>query len=275
MTKHWPSPTRSAVSGSRPWRPAPPQAVDMRITILGCGDAFGSGGRFNASTLVETPDAACLIDCGAATMTALNGLGIDPDRLDTIFITHLHGDHFGGVPFLLLDAQWVRQRRRPLSVVGPPGTRRRLAQTMDALFAGANARTPWSFAWRVEEVSPGGEAEFGPFGLRTTEVIHPCGAPSTALRITARGKTVVHSGDTEWTDALPAIAAGADLLFLECFAYAPTPTHLDYQTIAAKRGLFDARRVLLTHMGPTMLDRLAEIDDVAFDIAEDGRVFDL
>jgi len=85
----------------------------------------------------------------------------------------------------------------------------------------------------------------------------------------------VHSGDTEWTDALPDIAAGADLLFLECFAYDPTPTHLDYRVIAEKHGLFDAKRIVLTHMGPRMLNRLDEVDGERFDIADDGRVFEL
>ena len=74
----------------------------MRITIVGCGDAFGSGGRYNTASLVEIsdPDAGdrvCLLDCGATTMTALNAMGIDPDRIDLIMLTHLHGDHIGGL----------------------------------------------------------------------------------------------------------------------------------------------------------------------------------
>jgi ribonuclease BN (tRNA processing enzyme) len=113
------------------------------------------------------------------------------------------------------------------------------------------------------------------FSVRTTEVVHPSGAPATAIRIVAAGKTFVHSGDTEWTEALPSIAAGADLLFLECFAYEPTPTHLDYGLIASKRPLFDAKHIVLTHMGPTMLERIDEVDKTAFDIADDGRVFEL
>lgn len=275
MTKHWTPQFSRSGTGSRIWRPDPPQAAEMRITVIGCGDAFGSGGRFNAATLIETKDGACLLDCGASTMTALNAVGVDPDRISVIVLTHLHGDHFGGVPFLLLDAQWVRRRTRPLTIIGPPGTRRRVHAALEALFDGASARTPWCFAWRVEEVEPGHDFTIDDFALHTTEVIHPCGAPATAVRIAAAGKTFVHSGDTEWTDALPSIAAGADLLFLECFAYEPTPTHLDYKLIASKRPLFDAKRIVLTHMGPAMLDRIGEIDTAAFDIADDGRVFEL
>jgi ribonuclease BN (tRNA processing enzyme) len=86
---------------------------------------------------------------------------------------------------------------------------------------------------------------------------------------------LVHSGDTEWTDALPAIAAGADLLFLECFAFEPTPTHLDYGSLASRHGEFDAKRIVLTHLGPTMLSRLGDIDITRFLVARDGDVFEL
>jgi ribonuclease BN (tRNA processing enzyme) len=275
MTKHWPPLAARSVPGFRRWQAEPPRVTEMRITVIGCGDAFGSGGRFNAATLVETHSGACLIDCGASTMTALNGLGVDPNRIDAVVVTHLHGDHFGGVPFLLLDAQWVRRRERPLTIAGPRGTRRRLHAALEALFTGTSARTPWSFPWRVHELEAGSDTTIGAFEVRTIEVVHPSGAPATAVRVAAEGKSVVHSGDTEWTDALPAIAAGADLLFLECFAFAPTPTHLHYGILAQTRSLFDAKRVVLTHFGPEMLDRLDEIDGERFDIADDGRVFEL
>jgi ribonuclease BN (tRNA processing enzyme) len=247
----------------------------MRVTIIGCGDAFGSGGRFNSAMLVDVGDALCLLDCGASTMPALNSAKIDPNRIDIIVLTHLHGDHFGGVPFLLLDAQWVRARTRPLTIMGPPGTRRRLHDTFEALFSGASARTPWSFLWNVEEIEPGGAVHRNGFDVQTIEVNHPSGAPSTAVRLTHGGHVLVHSGDTEWTDALPAIAAGADLLFLECFAFEPTPTHLDYGILASRHGEFDATRIVLTHLGPTMLRRLGDIDLSRFAVAKDGDVYEL
>ena len=79
----------------------------MRLTIIGSGDAFGSGGRFNTCFRIETGGRAVLIDCGASSVVAMKAQGIDPNSIDGVIFSHLHGDHFGGVPFLLLDAQYM------------------------------------------------------------------------------------------------------------------------------------------------------------------------
>ena len=80
----------------------------MKLTIVGCGDAFGSGGRYNTCFFLETAKANLLIDCGASALPALKARAIDLNRIDAIVLSHLHGDHYGGLPFLLLDAQFLR-----------------------------------------------------------------------------------------------------------------------------------------------------------------------
>src|SRR5690242_10684844 len=109
----------------------------MKVTFLGSGDAFGSGGRFNTCFFVETGSGNFLIDCGASSLIAIRKFGVDPNTISTIFISHLHGDHFGGLPFLLLDAQFYSKREAPLTLVGPPGFRERLAQAMELFFPGS------------------------------------------------------------------------------------------------------------------------------------------
>ena len=78
----------------------------MRLTIVGSGDAFGSGGRFNTCFFLETAKSVLLVDCGASTPVALKAHALDPNRIDGIVLSHLHGDHFGGLPFLFLDGQF-------------------------------------------------------------------------------------------------------------------------------------------------------------------------
>ena len=106
----------------------------MRLTIVGSGDAFGSGGRFNTCFFLEIRERHIASDCGASSLVALKAHRLDPNRVDGIVLSHLHGDHFGALPFLLLDAQFLARRERPLLIAGPPGTRARLDAALEVFF---------------------------------------------------------------------------------------------------------------------------------------------
>src|SRR5688500_8613941 len=112
----------------------------MQVTVAGSGDAFGSGGRFQTciAVAVDNDVPRLLVDCGATSLTALKRQLIDPNEVDTVVISHLHGDHFGGLPFLILDGQF-RHRTRDLTIVGPAGTRSRLTDAMETLYSGSSA----------------------------------------------------------------------------------------------------------------------------------------
>src|SRR3954454_21841320 len=112
---------------------------DMAIRFLGCGDAFGSGGRFQTCIHVHARGREFLIDCGASSLIAMKRFGVDPNTIETILISHLHGDHFGGLPFLLLDAQYVSGRKTPLTIAGPPTLSSRLDALREAMFPGSAA----------------------------------------------------------------------------------------------------------------------------------------
>src|SRR5574337_1259903 len=124
----------------------------MRLTIVGSGDAFGSGGRLNTCFLLETTKATLLLDCGASALPALKGQGIDPNRVDGIILSHLHGDHFGGLPFFLLDGQFLSRREKPLLIAGPPSSRTRIDAALEAFFP-KSTRSKWRFPWSVEEIA--------------------------------------------------------------------------------------------------------------------------
>src|SRR6202030_2934515 len=126
----------------------------MRLTILGSGDAFGSGGRFNTCFFLETAKGVLVVDFGASSLIALRARNIDPNQIDGILLSHLHGDHFGGLPFLLLDAQFLARRSRPLEIAGPPGTRQRLAEVLEAFFPGST-KLNWRFPLEITEIEPG------------------------------------------------------------------------------------------------------------------------
>jgi ribonuclease BN (tRNA processing enzyme) len=77
---------------------------EVSVQFLGSGDAFGSGGRFQTCIYVWSDATHLLIDCGASSLVAMKRFGVDPLLVDTILLSHLHGDHFGGVPFFIMDA---------------------------------------------------------------------------------------------------------------------------------------------------------------------------
>ena len=242
----------------------------MRLTIVGSGDAFGSGGRFNTCFMVEAGGRKVLVDCGASSLVALKTCGIDPNSIDGVILSHLHGDHFGALPFLLLDAQHLSRRERPLTIVGPPGTKARLDAAREVFFPGSS-KTSLRFPLDVGEITPGIPDEVLGLAIVSAEVIHNSGAPSTALRLTAEGKTLAYSGDTEWTEALIPIAAGADLFIVECYDYSrELKGHMNFAKLKEKRALLQARRIMLTHMNPTMLARIDEALAQGFLVAEDG-----
>ena len=247
----------------------------MRLTIIGSGDAFGSGGRFNTCFMIEALDKKLLLDFGASSLVALKARKIDPNSVDGIILSHLHGDHFGGLPFLLLDAQFLARRERPLAICGPPGTRERLNAACEVLFP-QSSQNKWRFSLQVSEITPDVPDEFLGFAVVTTEVVHFSGAPSTAVRLSGSGKTLAYSGDTQWTDALLKIASGADLFICECYDYERDLTgHMSWPTLQAKRAALGARKIMITHMNPGMLAKRDEARAAGVLVAEDGLAMDV
>ena len=244
----------------------------MDLQFLGSGDAFGSGGRFNTCIHVANEGGAFLIDCGASSLIAMRKFGVDPNGIHTVFLSHLHGDHFGGLPFLLLDAQFYSARRNPLTLVGPPGLRDRLALAMEVFFPGSSGAAR-KFTTEIIEMEAGGTLSVNGVTAVAALVQHASGAPPFALRLACDGKVVAYSGDTEWTEALLPIGRGADLFIVETLAYERRIRHhMDYASLKMNLGRIGAKRVILTHLGPDMLARLGELPD---EVAEDGRLIHL
>jgi ribonuclease BN (tRNA processing enzyme) len=248
--------------------------MTMRLTVIGCGDAFGSGGRFNTCFLVESQKGRVLLDCGASSLVALKAHGVDHAAVDAIVLTHLHGDHFGALPFLLLDAQHLGRRERPLLIAGPPGTRARLDAALEVFFPSA-AATKWRFSWKVVEIEPGRPADVLGHAVTSTEVVHESGAPSTAVRLSDGQSLLAYSGDTEWTEALVPVAEGAALFIVECYGHVGRITgHLTWEILKPRLPDLRARQIMLTHMNPSMLAHADEARAAGVLVAEDGKVIE-
>ncbi len=254
-----------------------PDAAPVTVTFAGSGDAFGSGGRYQACIHLRGPGGAApvLLDCGATSLSALRRCGLDPGEVAAVFVSHLHGDHFGGLPFLILNGQFAR-RADPLTVVGPPGIARRLPELMECTFPGSSTAAR-RFGVDVVELSPDRGQAVTAAGVRAVafRADHPSGrdGPSLALRLTVGGKVIGYTGDTAWTDALIEVAAGADLLIAEAYYRDKhVPYHLRHADLVAHGEQLASRRIVLTHMSADMLDHL---DQARFETASDGLVLQI
>ena len=241
---------------------------EVSVQFLGSGDAFGSGGRLQTCIYVRSEATHLLVDCGASSLIAMKRFGVHPSLVDTILLTHLHGDHFGGVPFFVMEAQHVLRRRKPLVLAGPPGLEARVFEAMEVLYPGSS-RAHRPFALEFVELREKVDTTLDSLVVTPYGVVHPSGAPSYALRIALEGKTLAYSGDTQWTDALIPAARGANLFICECFSPArKSGYHLDYQTLMDHRTEFECRKFILTHMNEDMLQRLGCLD---VEGADDGK----
>ncbi len=241
-----------------------------RVRFIGSGDSFGSGGRFQTCILVDADGYRFLIDCGATSLVALKRAGVDPGSIAAVLLTHFHGDHCGGVPYLILDGQFSK-RERPLVVAGPPGVRERMTAIFEAALP-TSSRTEQRFGVSYVELSER-PTTIGPIEVVALSVAHLPETVPHGLRVRVDGRVVAYTGDADWCDALPRLADGADLFIAEAYSFEKRiPQHLSYATLLAHRDELRAKRIVLTHAGIETLERAGEL---TWELADDGTTIDL
>ncbi len=240
----------------------------MEVTFLGTGDAFGNGGRHASSILIRGDNFGLLLDCGASILPNMKHLGISPDSVDAVLISHHHGDHVCGVPFLLLEYQYASPNRGPLTIAGPPGTEGIVTRLTALLFPGLDAKPrPYDVVFRE---LPTETTRLGPAKVTPFQVRHFPDAVAYGFRLELDGKTVVYSGDTEWTEELARYSDGADLFICECTTFdSKVEFHMSHTDLLGHRDRIRSNRTILVHAGA---DVLARRDELAFELAEDGQV---
>ena len=243
--------------------------TNLKVTFLGSGDAFGCGGRFQTCIYIKSEKTGFLVDCGASALISMKQFGVSPNDIDSILVSHLHGDHFGGIPYFILDSQLISRRTHPLLIAGPPGLQERIINSMENNFPGSS-RVKRKFQILYEELPEKIPTRLGDLIVTPYGVIHGSGAPSYALRVETAGKTVVYSGDTEWSDILVNAVDGADLFICETYYYDKRmKNHMTYKDLVEHRGHLNCRRIIATHMSQDLLNRRAGLE---LECAEDGKV---
>ena len=244
----------------------------MKLHILGCGDAFGSGGRNQSGYLVEATNKLFLLDCGPTSLLALKRAGFDPRQLNAIFLSHLHGDHFGGIAFFFIEYLYLRPRFDPLTIAGPPGTEAKVRALFDVMYGGGAAAKeipPTNFVI----LQPDKPQEIDGIVIVPFRVPHQSEVISLGLKVIYQGKQILYSGDSLWTDQFVDQAEGVDLFLCECsFLHEQPGMHVNYQTLSANLDRLRCKQLVLTHLGEEMLSHRHEISAI---IAEDGMVLEV
>lgn len=242
----------------------------MKLQFIGSGDAFGSGGRFNTCFHVTGDSVNFLIDCGASSLIALKKSQVDINSINSIFFTHFHADHFGGIPFFMLESQFFSKRERALTLVGPVGLQSWYERVMEIGFPGSS-KTPPKFSLNFIEIEPGQIHLVDGVSVTSFQAHHGNpGGPFLSLRFLCNGKSFAYTGDTEWTDQLIDLSYEVDLLIAEAYFFdKKIKFHLDLESIEKNLPRMKPRRLILTHMSQDMLVRA---NDLKYELASDGLV---
>jgi ribonuclease BN (tRNA processing enzyme) len=239
----------------------------VRITFLGTGSAFSDGGRCHAAYLIQSSTGTLLLDCGPTVLASLKRLHLPTSWIDRILISHFHGDHFAGLPFLFLEYVYVEPRTKPLVIAGPPGGEESVRRIFETMYPDASSE-PLPYPVEYIETLPNRKLLLGDVEIIPFSVPHQNHPISLGFELLVEGRKIVYTGDSGWTEDFVSRTQGADLFICECtFFETRLDTHIDYPRIAENLTRLNAKRIILTHLGEEVQSRRQEID---LELASDG-----
>ncbi len=204
------------------------------MTVIGCGDAFGSGGRYHSCYILETSKGRLLLDCGANSPLALKRAGL-PLQTSTPWSSAIA---MATISAACPSCSWTRCSWRaapsPLRSWGLPASRARTEALLECLYP-AIKDLPRKFELVYSELPPGKATPWRGLPIRAFEVNHASGSPSLALSFEDEGRLFAFSGDCSWCDGVTLAGRGADLYLIECTYFSTKSSmHLDYLTLAVE-----------------------------------------
>jgi ribonuclease Z len=196
-------------------------APAIKVTLLGTGTPQPIMERFGSSTLVQAGSEILLFDAGRGCLQRLHQINISYDKINALFLTHLHSDHVVGILDLWLTGWLVSRRVVPLNVFGPTGTDEMMSYLRKAfafdirMRVEDDRRSEEGSKFLVKEIQQGVIYEKNGVKVIAFEVDHYPIVPAFGYRIEYNGHSVVLSGDTRYSENLIKFAKGADLLIHE------------------------------------------------------------
>ena len=186
----------------------------MRVTFLGVGEACDPFNP-NTSILIESSEGkSCqiMLDCGFTTPHEYFKVNQAPELLGALWVSHFHGDHFFGVPLLLLRF-WEMGRKQPLIIAGQKGIQKNISQVMELAYPGFMKKMQYEL--NFIEFEPGAENNIAGFDFQAAENEHS--KRNLSIRINKDKKSIFYSGDGRPTQDTEKLALGSDLIINESF----------------------------------------------------------
>lgn len=240
----------------------------MEVSFLGSANAFASEGRYWSSFIV---DGKYQFDCPPTLLPQLKKLGVSLPDIEVIFITHFHGDHFVGLPFLLLEYIYITPRTRDLYIVGPPGCERMLEDFAGRVYP--NIMKPAGYERIYIDAKPGEEQQAGDLKFTALPMNHvkKDGLKAFGYRVQIGDKVLSYTGDTMFCEEVVELGDGADVYVVDCtYTEGCGPEHMGMDDIKVVRErVSSGTTIILTH-----LDSRPHINGLANTIAaEDLKTF--
>ncbi|GIW21378.1 MAG: MBL fold metallo-hydrolase [Candidatus Sericytochromatia bacterium] len=239
----------------------------FEILVLGSGDACSFGGKNQTSFFIKTDKKTFLLDCGPSTLSELRRRNINTDKIDFILNTHMHGDHYGGIPYLLLDLN-INYKIESFLVIGAEGIAERLNILQDLLYPGYGFEK-FKFKMIFEELKPYQEINVDDIKIKSYPMLHSAYSYCFGYKIEYKNKSFAYTGDTGWTNEIINLSNNTDLFIIECSYYNKDirNSHVSYKELLENINKINTKNILLTHLSKDAYDN---IDKISHAIAYDG-----
>ncbi|MDR5657958.1 MBL fold metallo-hydrolase [Serpentinicella sp. ANB-PHB4] len=243
----------------------------MKLTVLGCYGPYPKANGACSGYLLEDDNTKILIDCGSGVLSKLFSLCNDLNKLDAIFISHLHADHMSDLlvlKYAIGIGQMMGKVKNSIQIYLP-------ASPKDEY-----DKIQYNSAFVRNIINESSKVQVKGIEVTFKKTNHPI--ECYAMSFVKDEKKFVYSGDTKKFNGLPDFVNGSDLFLCEASMLEKDRTETVYH-LSAKQAAevaleADIKRVLLTHLLPeikqeSLFNEARDIFPYIIEIAEEGKTY--